>query len=155
MITDSARSRQKETVFARQGPDGSPWRLATVLQTRDVIAIHADMTALLEGLDYSVSDRRAVRLALEEAIVNGVRHGNLSDPTKCVRVRYCADREAVMIEVEDEGPGFDPDRVADPTLAENLGRPGGRGLFLMRYFMTWVCFSGRGNRVMLCKRRSP
>ena len=57
-------------------------------------------------------------------------------------------------EVEDEGPGFDPGRVPDPTLPENPDRPGGRGLPLMRHFMTWVRFSRPGNRVTLCKYRS-
>ena len=59
-----------------------------------------------------------------------------------------------MIEVEDEGRGFDPSHVPDPTLPENLERPNGRGLLLMRRSMTWVRYTGRGNRVTLCKRRS-
>jgi serine/threonine-protein kinase RsbW len=95
-----------------------------------------------------------VRLALEEAVVNGLRHGNQGDPSKCVRVLYRVAPEAVLAEVQDEGAGFDPARVPDPTLPENVDRPGGRGLVLMRHFMTWVEFSARGNRVTLCKRRS-
>jgi serine/threonine-protein kinase RsbW len=71
-----------------------------------------------------------------------------------VLIRYCADQEAILIEVEDEGPGFDPSKVPDPTLPENVARCGGRGLLLMRHYMTWVRYSGRGNRVTLCKRRS-
>jgi serine/threonine-protein kinase RsbW len=119
------------------------------------------MTPLLEevvdamaGWGYSSRDRSGMRLALEEAIINGLRHGNGGDLGKCVRVYYRVGPDAVLAEVEDEGPGFDPAAVPDPTLPENLGRPSGRGLLLMRHFTTWVCFSGRGNRVTLWKERS-
>jgi serine/threonine-protein kinase RsbW len=110
------------------------------------------VTGALTGLGYSPQDQFGVRLALEEAIVNGLRHGNGGDPRKRVRVRYRVRAEALLAEVEDEGPGFDLDDVPDPTLAENLLHSGGRGLLLMRHFMTWVRYHGRGNRVTLCKR---
>jgi serine/threonine-protein kinase RsbW len=93
-----------------------------------------------------------VRLALEEAVVNGLRHGNGGDSSKRVRVRYRVDAETLLVEVKDEGAGFDADAVPDATLPENLDRPGGRGLLLMRHFMTWVRYHGCGNRVTLCKR---
>jgi serine/threonine-protein kinase RsbW len=108
----------------------------------------------LTALGYCSRDCLGIWLALEEAIVNGLRHGNRSDPTKRVRVRYRIDAEAVLAEVEDEGAGFDPMSVPDPTAAENLDKPSGRGLLLMRHYMSWLCFHGRGNRVTLCKRRS-
>jgi serine/threonine-protein kinase RsbW len=112
------------------------------------------LAAVLSALNYSPRDSLAVRLSLEEAIVNGLSHGNQGDPTKRVRVRYDIGSDDVLAEVEDEGPGFDPDRVADPTLSENLERLRGRGLLLMRHYMTWVRFLGRGNRVVLYKRAS-
>jgi serine/threonine-protein kinase RsbW len=107
----------------------------------------------LAALDYPPRDRLGVRLALEEAVVNGLRHGNHGDPEKLVRVRYLLGADDVLAEVEDEGAGFDPGGVADPTAAENWERTGGRGLVLMRHYMTWVRFSARGNRVTLYKRR--
>jgi serine/threonine-protein kinase RsbW len=113
-----------------------------------------EVTSVLAGLGYSPQDQFGVRLALEEAIVNGLRHGNGGDPRKRVRVGYRVDAEALLAEVEDEGPGFDRDAVPDPTRLENLERPGGRGLLLMHSFMTWVRYHGRGNRVSLCKRPS-
>jgi serine/threonine-protein kinase RsbW len=60
----------------------------------------------------------------------------------------------MLAEVEGEGVGFNPDVVPDPALTENHHHTGGRGLFLMRHYMTRVYFSGRGNCVMLCKCRS-
>jgi serine/threonine-protein kinase RsbW len=97
---------------------------------------------------------RELRLALEEAVVNGLRHGNGDDPAKRVRVRYRVGPEAVIAEVEDEGPGFDPARVPDPTAVENLDKPSGRGLFLMRHYTDWLCYHGRGNHLTLCKYRA-
>jgi serine/threonine-protein kinase RsbW len=110
------------------------------------------LTAALAGLGYSPEDRFGVRLALEEAVVNGLRHGNGGDPGKCVRVRYHVNAEGLLAEVRDEGRGFDPGAVPDPALPENWDRPGGRGLFLMRHYMTWVYYHGRRNRVFLYKR---
>jgi serine/threonine-protein kinase RsbW len=62
--------------------------------------------------------------------------------------------ERVLAEVEDEGPGVDPKSVPDPRDPENLERPGGRGLLLMRHYMSSVHYSGRGNVVTLCQYRS-
>ena len=60
----------------------------------------------------------------------------------------------ILVKVEDQGPGFDPGQVADPLAPENLGRESGRGLLLMRSFLTCVRHNERGNRVTLCQRRS-
>ena len=57
--------------------------------------------------------------------------------------------------MQDEGRGFDPEQVPDPLAREILDRPGGRGLFLMWAYMTWVGFNRTGNRVTLVKQRSP
>jgi serine/threonine-protein kinase RsbW len=130
------------------------WRDVSLHRAEDAVPLLDEVAATLAALGYPARDCGGVRLALEEAIVNGLRHGNGGDPTKRVRVGYRAGPNTVLAVVEDEGRGFDPDRVPDPTLPENLERPGGRGLLLMRHYMTWVCFSGRGNRVTLAKRRS-
>jgi serine/threonine-protein kinase RsbW len=93
-------------------------------------------------------------LSLEEALVNALRHGHGLDPTKVVRVRYHVAADVVLAEVEDEGPGFDPRAVPDPLKDENLERPSGRGILLMRRYMTSVEHKGRGNHLTLCLRRS-
>jgi serine/threonine-protein kinase RsbW len=93
-----------------------------------------------------------MRLAVEEAIVNGIKHGHCGDPSKQVRLRYAVTRHQVLVAIEDEGPGFDPDAVPDPLSAENLERPSGRGVFLMRCYMTSVQYNVRGNAVVMCKR---
>jgi serine/threonine-protein kinase RsbW len=94
-----------------------------------------------------------MRLAVEEAVVNAVKHGNGYDPRKKVRVQYSVTPQQVLVAVEDEGPGFNPEEVPNPLEAENLERPSGRGLFLMRCYMTWVQYNQRGNAVTMCKNR--
>jgi serine/threonine-protein kinase RsbW len=127
-----------------------PWREVSLRRAEELVPLLKEVTVALTGLGCSIRVRTGVRLALEEVIVNGLRHGNRGDPSRCVRVRYRFGPDCVLAEVEDEGPGFDPNRVFDPTLPENWGRPRGRGLLLVRHFMTWVRFNG--NRVTLFKR---
>jgi serine/threonine-protein kinase RsbW len=99
-------------------------------------------------------DRHATRVALEEAIVNAVQHGNCGDPDRIVRVRVRLRPRRVLAEIADEGDGFDPSRVPDPRAPGNRERPGGRGLLMMRHYATRLRFIGRGNRVALCRCRS-
>jgi serine/threonine-protein kinase RsbW len=104
-------------------------------------------------LGYPRTDIFAVTVALAEVVTNALRHGNRGDPGKHVRVSYVVTPAELLLEVEDQGDGFDPARVPHP-LAGGAGRPGGWGLFLARAYATWVSFSPRGNRVTLCKQRS-
>ncbi|MSQ97168.1 MAG: ATP-binding protein [Gemmataceae bacterium] len=97
-----------------------------------------------------------IRLAMEEAIVNAIKHGNQLDQAKKVRVRFHIRPDRFDIGITDEGPGYDPDDVPDPLSVENLERPCGRGIFLMRYYMTEVVIHPPGNRLTMCKvRKEP
>lgn len=100
---------------------------------------------------YHEEDIFAIKLALEEAMTNAVRHGNRNDPCKHVRVAYRVTPRETTIVVRDEGRGFMPDEVPDPTLPENIERPCGRGIMLMRAYMTRVEYSPGGNEVILVK----
>ena len=93
----------------------------------------------------------AIKLAFEEAVTNAVKHGNCNDRSKKVQLRYYVDPERVIFMVRDEGCGFCPDTVPDPTTDENLERPSGRGLMLMNSYMTKVRYSECGNEVWLLK----
>lgn len=108
----------------------------------------------MTAMGYPEADQFAVRLALDEAIVNAVKHGNKHDPAKWVWVRSRVTSESVLVEVEDQGPGFVPEDIPDPLAPENLERASGRGLLLMRSFMTWVRHNERGNCITLCKYRT-
>jgi serine/threonine-protein kinase RsbW len=122
--------------------------------TAELLRVVEAVSGAMAEQRYRESDIFQVRLALEEAVSNAVRHGHRGDASKVVRVWWDVRPDRVLAEVEDQGDGFDPGRVADPLAPENLEREGGRGLFLMRYAMTWVRYSRRGNRVALCKHRS-
>jgi serine/threonine-protein kinase RsbW len=107
-------------------------------------------------LGYPRKDVFAVALALREAVANAVRHGNRGDRTKKVRLSYLVTPEKVLIEVEDEGRGFDPESVPSSFMHGDAARPGcKRGLFLIRAYMSWVTFTPPGNRVMFGRPRSP
>lgn len=95
----------------------------------------------------------AIRLALEEALTNAFEHGHRGHTREPVRVEYRVDDRAVDVAVEDRGPGFDPSLLPDPTLEENLAKPSGRGVMLMKAYMTEVRFNASGNRVRLIYRR--
>ena len=92
--------------------------------------------------------------SLREAVANAVRHGNRRDPERRVRVAFAIENSTVTIRVEDEGEGFDPADIPDPTDPENLLRPSGRGIFYMRQFMNRVDFSSTaagGTAVVMVK----
>lgn len=108
----------------------------------------------LEDLQYNDRDVFGIRLAMEEALVNAIKHGNRMDPKKSVRIACRISHRKIRIEIEDQGSGFQPESVPDPTADENLERPCGRGIMLMRAFMTLIEYNEAGNRVVLEKDRS-
>jgi serine/threonine-protein kinase RsbW len=107
----------------------------------------------LEANGFSQDDIFAVHLALEEAFLNAVKHGNKMDPAKKVSLRYQVDAEKVEIDVTDEGEGFDPRDIPDPRVGANLYRPEGRGLLLIRAYMHVVEYNERGNGVRMIRYR--
>lgn len=134
-----------------------PVRRSVVLESRPS-ALEPSCREILTALEaggFSQDDIFAVHLALEEAFLNAVKHGNRMDPTKKVTIDYLVDREKVEIQMTDEGPGFDPGRIPDPRVGKNLYRPEGRGLLLIRSYMHSVEYSAQGNslRMVRCKSR--
>jgi serine/threonine-protein kinase RsbW len=107
----------------------------------------------LQASAYTEHDIFAIKLALEEALVNAIKHGNQMDPDKQVFIVYKITPERFDIRITDQGAGFNPEDVPDPTAIENIERPCGRGLLLMRGFMTEVEYHGKGNIVSMCKVR--
>jgi serine/threonine-protein kinase RsbW len=136
----------------------SHWDWSSLLRIpSDTRATSTAIEPLLERLQVDAWDDRdvfGVHLAVEEALVNAIKHGNREDAAKSVRIAYRTRGDCVQIEIADEGPGFDPESVPDPTTAEHVDQPNGRGIMLMRSFMTRVEFNPQGNCVMLEKCRS-
>jgi serine/threonine-protein kinase RsbW len=116
--------------------------------------VQEEIERQLKASRYSDPEIFGIKLALEEALVNAIKHGNNMDRSKKVRIAYRVSAERFDVLIVDEGGGFDPSDVPDPTAVENLERPCGRGLMLMRHYMSEVCFSPRGNSVLMCKHRN-
>ncbi len=85
-----------------------------------------------------------IMVAVTESVNNAIRHGNGCDKNKNVTLTAIYEDSLVRFIVEDEGPGFDPDKLADPTAEENLEKLGGRGIFLMKHLSDEVKFSNEG-----------
>jgi serine/threonine-protein kinase RsbW len=111
----------------------------------------AHIIAELRRCGYDDDTVFAIKLAFEEAATNAVKHGNCGDRSKRVHLRYYVDPQRIVLMVRDEGCGFRPEDVPDPTADENLERPSGRGLMLMNSYMTKVYYSEAGNEVWLLK----
>ncbi|MCH8812098.1 MAG: ATP-binding protein [Gemmatimonadetes bacterium] len=102
--------------------------------------------------DYARRLNLNFRVGLTEALSNAMLYGNDSDPEKRVRVEVTIKHEEVSVIVTDQGMGFDPASVPDPTLPGNISKTGGRGIFLMKALMDEVKFNERGNSVTLVLR---
>lgn len=122
-------------------------------------AVDKAATAVSEFLNHvGVGDDVAfgVDMAVREAVTNAVVHGNKLDDAKVVAVKLRNTPEALEISVHDEGAGFNPNDVPDPTEDENLLRTSGRGIFFMRNFMdevNWSADPNGGTSVRMIKRR--
>ncbi len=114
-----------------------------------------DMLAKLKQKQYSKDDIFSIHLAVEEAFINAVKHGNKMDLDKKVEFSYHIDDDKVEVSVKDEGPGFDPEKVPDPRCGGNIFKPSGRGLFLIRAYMDEVEYSDKGTRLKIVKYKKP
>jgi serine phosphatase RsbU (regulator of sigma subunit)/anti-sigma regulatory factor (Ser/Thr protein kinase) len=114
---------------------------------------HAENAILpvLENKGYGERAIFAVKLALEEAAINAIKHGNELDDTKKVTISFSIDDNKAVIAVADEGEGFDPKTVPDPTADEFLMATSGRGLALIRAYMDDVRFNERGTEITMIK----
>jgi serine/threonine-protein kinase RsbW len=117
-------------------------------------AVEEEILEQLRRHDWSEHDRFCIVLAFEEALVNAIKHGNRYDAGKQVRVVCRLSPRLLRIEITDQGSGFDPKSLPDPTLPYRLECPTGRGVMLIHKFMSRVTYSPIGNQVILEKDRN-
>ena len=119
----------------------------------DLTEIEASVEQLMEkAREVGFDDDRLrlnFRVGLTEALANAMLYGNSRDPRKLVHIEAHFTPEEVSVRVTDEGHGFDPQQVTDPTLPSKRRRVGGRGLFLIRKLMDHVEFNERGNSIRM------
>jgi serine/threonine-protein kinase RsbW len=128
------------------------------MESRHVLELPNDLGAIERSVDYLLDRcrdagfdedrlRLNLRVGVAEALANAMMYGNARDPGKRVTLEAWCSPEAIRIRVTDEGPGFDPDTLPDPTLPGNRSRSRGRGVFLIRQLMDHVEFNERGNSI--------
>ncbi|MEM6642794.1 MAG: ATP-binding protein [Bacteroidota bacterium] len=91
-----------------------------------------------------------IMIAVTESVNNAIVHGNNSDNKKNVQLHLFLEKSQIRFRVEDQGIGFDYENLPDPTLPENLSKPGGRGIFLMKNLCDEVSFENEGRTAELC-----
>ena len=112
--------------------------------------VHTVLDTLREnGIDESVVFD--IRLSIEEALINAIKHGNRSNEKLSVHVDFSYEGDTVMLAVEDMGGGFDYRTLPNPTHEDNVLKTKGRGIFLIRHLMDKVEFNDKGNRVTMVK----
>jgi len=134
----------------------SPWTIAHTIPS-ELAAGHRVLDELLAKLSTETWTPRelfGIRLALEEAVVNAIKHGNCLDCNKQVVVECRSTADGLWIRVADQGPGFDPEAVPDCTDPSRLEVPNGRGIMLMRNYMSRVEYNACGNVVVMEKHRA-
>lgn len=131
------------------------WTLDTTLPSRRGSHLDCMKTVLaqLADLGWEGRDLFGVEMSLEEALSNAIRHGNKYDESKQVFVECKVSPQRFWLKLRDEGPGFDPDAVPDCTDDEHIEVCGGRGVMLVRAYMTTVEYSETGNCVTMEKVR--
>jgi len=128
-----------------------------------VLEIPTDVRSIEDAVDYVMERCRTCetyqkrlrlnfRVGLTEALTNAMLYGNEYDPSKRVRVEVTLERGRLEARVTDQGRGFDPSTIPDPTEPENILKSGGRGLFLMRQLLDEVSYNDQGNQVTLVLR---
>lgn len=134
-------------------PHAHPPQRGTIAVVNDARAMddaQNRVVAFLEQEEYPKASLFALRLALHEALMNAFKHGHKDLPkTTPVYLTYEVSHDHVDLDVEDQGPGFTPETVPDPTLEENLERGSGRGLLLIRAYMSKVEYNKKGNRLSM------
>jgi serine/threonine-protein kinase RsbW len=112
---------------------------------------------LTAKMGFDEDDSSWIELAIREAVVNAIKHGNQYSADKGIDVQFLVERDAMAIYVRDRGQGFDPTGLPDPLAAENLLEPSSRGIFLMRTLMDEVQYSAHpeGGCVVRMRKYKP
>jgi len=134
----------------------SPVYKSVVIESKAVAVegLCRQLLAEAAGNNFNGDDIFAIHLALEEALLNAVQHGNKTDAGKQISIECLITPEKFDISITDQGTGFNPEAVPDPRSEENLYKSWGRGLLLMRSYMDVVEYNETGNSVHMIKYKA-
>ncbi len=129
--------------------------LSSSLESVDKVERIAEEFAARAGFDEDTVPN--IAMAVREAAVNAILHGNAYNPTKQLTASFEANADGLIVRIADQGQGFDADNLPDPLAPENILRGSGRGIFLIRAFMDEVHFRQLhpGTELTLIKHRTP
>ena len=142
--------------LVRPSSKAGPIRMSLSSRFENIEMVQHLCSKLLEGRDVPEELRHWILMALREGLANAIKHGNQQDSSKHVHLEMDIVGDTLAISIRDEGPGFDPSVLPDPTLPENMTRVSGRGVLLIRAFMDRVEYTPEGNQITMTKtaRRS-
>lgn len=148
--TGNARTALADSTTSRVS-----FTLDSSLDSVNKIEQTAELCAQRAGFDEDTIPH--IAMAVREAAVNAVLHGNSYDPNKHITASFETTPESLIIRITDQGPGLDPDTLPDPLAPENILRGSGRGIFLIKAFMDEVHFRQLhpGTELTLIKHRTP
>lgn len=147
-LTQSRKNQIKE----RLGFSGNdPVYLQFISYFEEMDKATSIILSAMDGLGYADESIRKMKIILTELFANAIYHGNQGDHSKRVIIGHIIDSKKVTISILDEGDGFDPGRVPDPTLPENLIKDCGRGLYIVKNYADSMEFNDKGNRVTIIK----
>jgi serine/threonine-protein kinase RsbW len=138
-------------------PDEQRFHLTIGSRFENIELVQMVLRDSLRGLGLEEDAQHWIDIAVREAVANAIKHGNAQSPDKQVHVDFHVEGGDLVIEVQDEGPGFDPGQVQDPLAPENLLKPNGRGIFYMKNFMDEIRYGLRpgGGTVVTMRKRIP
>ena len=152
---DDRQIGKTRTFLADSTTSRVSFTLDSSLDSVNKIELTAEQVAQRAGFDEDTIPH--IAMAVREAAVNAVLHGNSYDTSKHITASFETTTDSLIIRIADQGPGLDPDKVPDPLAPENILRGSGRGIFLIKAFMDEVNFRQLhpGTELTLIKHRTP
>jgi serine/threonine-protein kinase RsbW len=147
-LTQSRKNQIKEKLGFK-GDDPVYLQFISYFEEMDRTA--AIVLSAMDSRGYPDDGIRQMKIILTELFANAIYHGNKEDHSKKVTVGHIINKKKVVVSIMDEGEGFDPEVIPDPTLPENLVKDCGRGLFIVRSYVDKLYFNEAGNRVTIVK----
>jgi serine/threonine-protein kinase RsbW len=147
-LTQSRKNQIKEKLGFKSD---DPVYLQFISYFEEMDKAAAVILSSMDSLGYPDENIRKMKIILTELFANAIYHGNVGNHSKKVTVGHIINKKKVVVSIMDEGKGFDPATIPDPTLPENLVKDCGRGLFIVRSYVDKLEFNGAGTRVTVVK----
>ena len=150
ILTQSRRDQIKKDLGFNED---MPVYLQFVSYYEEIDRVSAKVLRDMDETGYSDESIRKMKLTITELLANAIGHGNEDNHSKKVTMGHLVETTVVTVAIIDEGKGFDPSNIPDPTLPQNLIKDHGRGLYIVRNYVDEIDFNRKGNRILIRKYR--